>query len=110
MYVEFEPMDDFERDLRTAMRRIPAPHDLKSRVVGHLWERAGRKQRDVVWFGRLAASLVLAGLVSGGVLWHNALERRRGEEVKQQLYTALRITNHALEEMNVQLQQRESKE
>ena len=64
----------------------------------------------MVWFERLAASIVLAGVVSGGVLWRNAQERRRGEDAKRQVFTALRITNHALGEMNAELQARDRDE
>jgi hypothetical protein len=37
------------------------------------------------------------------VAGHYAIERRKGEEAKQQVFTALRITNHALDHMNKQL-------
>jgi hypothetical protein len=38
------------------------------------------------------------------VLWRNAEEQQRGAEARQQVFTALRITNRALEQMNAQLQ------
>src|ERR1700734_3214051 len=102
-----EPMDDFERELSAAMGRRPAPQGLKAKVVGQLWETARRRERRMVWFERIAASLVLAAVASGGLVWRNALEHRRGEEAKKQVFTALRITNHALEVMNAQLQARD---
>ena len=108
--MESEPIDDFERDLRTALARTPAPAGLKRKVMQQHRERAGRSHQRLVWFERLAASLVLAGVVGSAVFWRNALERRRGEEVKQQVFTALRITNHALEMMNAQLQQRQTRQ
>jgi hypothetical protein len=52
---------------------------------------------------RLAASLVLAAMLGGAVMWHNAEQRRKGEEARQQVLTALRITSHALKQMNQQL-------
>lgn len=107
---DLAPMDDFERQLSTAMRRRPAPQGLKAKVVGRLWEEAGRRrQQRLQWFERIAASLVLAAVASGGLVWRNAQQHRRGEEAKQQVFTALRITNHALEVMNAQLQARDSK-
>lgn len=100
--------DDFERQLSTAMRRRPAPQGLKAKVVGRLWEQAGRVRRQrMIWIERIAASLVLAAVASGGLVWRNAQQQRRGEEAKQQVFTALRITNHALEVMNEQLQARD---
>jgi hypothetical protein len=106
---ELEPVDDFERELRAAMQRRPAPQGLKAKVVGRLWEQAHHRRRRMVWFERLAASLVLAGVVGGAFAWRSMEERRRGEEAKRQVFTALRITNRALEEMRVQLQEHESR-
>jgi len=103
---DLEPMDDFERELQLAMRRRPAPPRLKSKVINELWENAHRASHRMVWFERIAATFVLAGVVSGAVLWRNAEERQRGVEARQQVFTALRITNRALEEMNAQLQAR----
>jgi hypothetical protein len=36
---------------------------------------------------------------------HYANERRKGEEAKQQVFTALRITGHALDQVNTQLEE-----
>jgi hypothetical protein len=107
---DLAPMDEFERELCWAMAWRPAPPGLKRAVMERLrQERAERgRHARVIWFERLAASLVLAGVVGAAVLGRNAMERRKGEEAKQQLFTALRITNHALQEMNVQLRDRDS--
>jgi hypothetical protein len=107
--VDLEPMDDFERELQAAFARRPAPLDLKRKVMQRAWERAGQSHRRMVWFERIAASLVLAVVVTGALVWRNVQEKRKGEEAKQQVFTALRIANHALEQMNVQLQERDSK-
>lgn len=102
-------MDDFERELRGAMQRWPAPPGLKRKVMERrLQERAQRQHGRVVWWQRLAASAVLAGLAGGAVIWHNAEQRRKGEEARRQVFTALRIANHALQQMNVQLMERSS--
>jgi hypothetical protein len=102
-------MDDFERELRAAFARRPAPPDLKRKVMQGAWQCASQRRQRMVWFERLAASLVLAGMAGGALVWRSAQERRRGEEAKQQVFTALRIANHALEQMNVQLQERDEK-
>ena len=106
-----EPIDDFEQELRQAMERRPAPPSLKRKIL----ERRRRQNterlhgRMVLW-QRLAASVVLAGVLGGAFAWRNAEERRRGEEAKQQVFTALRVANHALNEMNAQLKERSQDE
>lgn len=94
-------MDDFERELREAFERQPAPPALKRRVMEQRQWR--RPQSRAFGWQRLAASLVLAAVLGGALAWHRAEERRKGEEASQQVLTALRITNHALNEMNARL-------
>jgi hypothetical protein len=104
MCVEPEHRDDFERELQSAFARRPAPPDLKRKIVGRLWQQAGRSQRQrMIWFERIAASLILVAVAGAGVFWHHQVEQRRGEEAEQQVMTALRIANRALEQMNAQL-------
>jgi hypothetical protein len=101
MLVEFEPMDDFEQELRQAFERRPAPPSLKRKIMAR--RSPSRPQSHAVWWQRLAASVVLAAMVGGGVLWRQAEGRRKGELAREQVLTALRITNHALNEMNARL-------
>jgi len=103
--VELEPFDniaDFERELQAALARRPAPPDLKRKIMERRRQQAGRSHR-MIWLERLAASLILAAVASGAAFWHHEVEQRRGEEARQQVFTALRIANHALEQMNAQL-------
>lgn len=102
-------MDDFERELRAAMSRQAAPPGLKQAVMARRRQARAEQHRRMVWFERLAASLVLAGVVGGAVFWRNAEEKRKGEEAKRQVFSALRITNRALQEMKVQLQEHDSR-
>jgi hypothetical protein len=46
---------------------------------------------------------LLVSLLGGGFTWRNREERRKGEEARQQVLTALRITNRALNQMKAQL-------
>ena len=106
--MEFDEMDDFERDLHEAMLRQPAPPSLKRTIMERRWRERSQRRGRPVWFERLAASLVLAAGIGGTAFWRTAEEHRRGEEAKQQVFTALRIANRALEHMNEQLQQRDT--
>jgi hypothetical protein len=99
-------MDELERELRLGVQRQPAPASLKHRVMERRRQQRARQHRRMVWFERLAASLVLAGVAGGAAFWRHEVELRRGEEAKQQVFTALRITNHALQVMNAQLEER----
>jgi hypothetical protein len=94
-------MDEFEDELREAFAQRPAPPGLKRRLMEK--HRQRRAPRPVAIWQRLAASLVLAAAVAGGFAWRNAEERRKGEEARRQVMTALRITNHALDRVNRQL-------
>lgn len=99
-----EQVDEFERELRQVMERKPAPPSLKRRIMQQRDARRTQKVRiQAVWWQRLAASLVLAGVIAGGYSWRQVEERRKGEEAKRQLLTALRITGRALNDMNRRL-------
>jgi uncharacterized protein involved in tolerance to divalent cations len=108
-----EPTDkrdgEFERELRQAFERRPAPPSLKRKLMERRRRQKTERLHDrTVFFQRLAACIVLAGALSGVYAWHSAAERRKGEEARQQVFTALRIANHALNEMNAQLAARQN--
>jgi hypothetical protein len=107
--VEFEPMDDFERELQVALARRDAPPDLKRKVMSQLWNQASHARHRMVWFERIAASLVLVAVAGGAFFWRNIEDQRRGQEATQQVFTALRITNRALQRMNVQLDEQQER-
>lgn len=97
-------MDDFEQELRQAMERRPAPPSLKRKILaGRSRKKTERVHARMVLWQRLAASIVLAAMAGGAYLWHDAEQRRKGEEARQQVLTALRITSQALDRMNQQL-------
>jgi hypothetical protein len=92
-------MEDFERELHQALERRPAPPSLKRRVM-----EMRRPRRHAGLWQRLAASLALAAVLGGALEWRQQQEeRRQGEAARQQVLTALRITGHALNQMNAQL-------
>ena len=99
---------EFERDLRQALERRPAPPRLKRRVLEEAERRRVASRRmQVVWWQCIAAGVILAAMGGGGVFWRQAEERRRGEQARQQVLTALRITGHALNELNARLNARD---
>jgi len=95
-------MEELEQQLREAFARRPAPPSLKRKLMEK--RRARQPRGPVVLWRRLAASLALAAVLGGAVEWrHQQEERRQGEAARQQVLTALRITGHALNQMNAQL-------
>jgi hypothetical protein len=103
-----EPTDDFERELRQAFERRPAPPSLKRKIMERRRrQNTERLHRRLVFWQRLAASVLLAGAVGGVFAWRDIEERRKGEAAREQVFTALRIANHALSEMNAQLTARD---
>lgn len=97
-------MDDFEKQLQQAFLRRPAPPGFKRRLMEQRQHRRTLRlhQRVVLW-QRLAACFVLAILIGGGIAWRQVDQRRRGEEARRQVFTALRITNRALDQMSARL-------
>lgn len=99
-----ESMDELERELRQALERRPAPPSLKRKVMERRQrERSAQARRRVVFWQRLAGAMTLAAALAGVLVWHNTEERRKGEEARQQVLTALRITSRALNRMEAQL-------
>ena len=99
-----ESIDQFERDLRQALERRPAPPGLKRKVMAERSRLRTQRlhNRTVIW-QRLAASLALAAVIGGGLAWREREQERKGEEARRQVMIALRITGHALNQMKTQL-------
>ena len=98
-----EAMDEFERELAQALERRPAPPGLKRRIMAR---RQPVPRRPAILWQRMAAGVVLAAMLGGGVLWRERQERRRGEAAREQVLTALRIAGHALNDVNERLASR----
>ena len=107
---ESQEMADFEGMLREAMQRQEAPLGLKQRVLAKARERRRAEQRPWwrVWmWQRVAASAVLAMAVGSFVVYQQherrVEEQRKGEEAREQVMTAFRITSKTLGRVNERL-------
>lgn len=111
--MEPEEMDEFERELRQALERRPAPPGLKRRLMAQRDANASRKGWHA-WLSRAGygrgwatatAALLLLAMAGGGVRWEldRRQEERRGEAAREQVLTALRITGHALNQVQTRL-------
>ena len=83
-----------ERDLKQAMRRVPAPEGFAERVMARVGVAAGFSRpaeagRYTRW--RAVAATLLLGTILGSWGVHQTIERRRGERARQQVLIALRI-------------------
>lgn len=102
--MELEPFSDEE--LKQALERRPAPRYLKQRILTARAENHTRTRQDrqLLWM-RLAASLLIVAMLAGAadILHRRAENRRRGEEARREVFTALRITNQALNRVQQKL-------
>ena len=99
-------MDGFEQELGQALQRRPAPPSLKRKVMEQRGQRSAERRHIhwVVW-ERLAAGLAFAAVLATAVGWQvrRAEQRHEGEEARRQVMIALRITGHALNDLNARL-------
>jgi hypothetical protein len=102
--------DEFEERLRRSLRRVEAPNNFAVRAL----ERAVasekplrlrsrfRREAHRGWIGAVAAILVLVVLVANQVRLRR--EQARIAQVQAQFDTAIRLTNHELEQTRVELE------
>jgi hypothetical protein len=101
-------LNGFENELRQAFLRRPAPPGLARRIMNQRAQRRTiRMHHRTVFWQRVAAGFVLAAVVGGGFTWHYFDEQRKGEAARAQVITALRITNHALDQIEARLATRD---
>lgn len=97
--------DPFEHQLRAALQPMAAPAHLKARIL-QARERRALQQRRSFWqqAQQIAASLLVVAILAGGAWVHHLREEeRKGAEARRQALLALRITLHALDNINQQL-------
>jgi hypothetical protein len=105
-----QELAEFERKLRFALQHRAAPPGLKQRVLARARERRQAQHGRWWMLQRIAASAVLAAIFGGFAVYRQveerALERRKGEEARQQVLTALRITNRTLDRVSDRVNER----
>ena len=99
---------EFERKLQIAMRRQPAPVGLKQRVLARARERRQARHGRMWIVQRIAASAVLAAIFGGFAVYRQVEERRKGEEARAQVITALRIARKTLNRVGERVQEQVS--
>jgi hypothetical protein len=96
----------FEGDLRSALRREPAPEGFAARVLA---KTAAAERATVVPFRgmpltlAMAAGLIVALMIPPGL--HEYKQRQRGIEAKDQLMVALSITRVQLKQARGKIRQ-----
>ena len=100
-------LQEFERKLRRAMQRREAPLGLKARVLARARERRQAQHGRAWMFQRTAVAVVLAVVFGGFAAYRQAEqraeERRKGEEAREQVLLALRITHKTLDRVGERL-------
>lgn len=87
-------MDELEDQLRSALRRKPAPEGFAARVQA-------RTTRKATSYWRWAATAMLLVTVGGASYYE--IEQRRGEAAKEKTLLALRITSEKLNHARTKL-------
>lgn len=103
-----DEMDPFENRVREAFLRRPAPPGLQRRILDERARlRKEQQHRTVMVWQRLAAGFAIAAVLGGGLTWRHVDQERRGEAARQEVLTALRITNQALDRIQARLAARD---
>lgn len=98
-------MNRLEDELKRALRQVEPPAGFAERVLARAAsEKEKKKARSLFGFEWLGASnlrwatacALCIVLATSGILYHRE-QRRRGEEAKEQLMLALRITSSKLQ-------------
>jgi hypothetical protein len=100
-------MAELELRLRIALQPREAPAGFEQRVLVRAAQARCERHSRTSMLQRIAASVVVAasvaGMAGGYVIHRQAEEQRRGEEARQQVLTAFRITSKTLDRVNERL-------
>ena len=86
--------EDFEKHLRAALKREPAPRNFAANVVASVPRKARPDTRPnrhwAMW--AIAAGLAVAAIVPPAVIEHQHQQQAKAAEAKRQLLIALNVT------------------
>jgi hypothetical protein len=91
-------MDQFENDLKEALRQVDPPAGFEQRVLARLAREssvARQPSRFTAW--ATAAGLAFASLGGVAMYQHQQQQQRKAEQARDQLVLALRITSQKLD-------------
>jgi hypothetical protein len=105
--------DKLERELKKALRRVEPPAGFAERVLARAGQEEKKKAQPRSWFRwfetsglRWAAACALcAALAASGIFYQHEQRERQGEEARDQLMLALRITSSKLQIASESVQQ-----
>lgn len=98
-------MDDFERQLKSAMARKDPPAWFEARVLAAAERQPERRWQ--LWRPRWAVAAFASLMLVSGIAWQHereVQERIAGERAKAQLQLALRITSQKLQHIGQELE------
>lgn len=100
------PEEDWERELRAALRREPAPVDFAARVLA----KVPRKTAAIPFWRRPVAGLaiaagLMAALIPPAISEHERRREAQAMEARRELLVALSITRTRLIQAKTMLQQ-----
>jgi hypothetical protein len=102
-----QELAEFERKLRIAMQARTAPVGMKQRVLARARERRLAQHGRWWMVQRIAASAVLAAVFGGFAVYRQSEEKRKGEQARDQVLAAMRITSRTLDRVNQRLAESE---
>jgi|GEM_PF-4170418 len=110
-----ERMDEFEQSLTRALKRVEAPAVLSAKLLG-IAGSAEQQQRRVggkllfmprpavrAWVGGAIAAALAAGVFAGEQMREREQQRKQAV-AEQQFETAMRVTDHALDQTRARLE------
>jgi hypothetical protein len=103
-------VNDFEQEMRSALRRDPAPPDFAAKVLARVAEEESRAKvirlpiwrRPAAW--ALAAGISIAAIVPPVVMEYQQRREARALEAKRELLIALEVTRAKLQQTRERIQ------
>lgn len=90
-------MDQFENDLKEALRQVDPPTGFEQRVLARLARESAASTRQPSRFTAWATAAGFAFAALGGIAIYQHQQQRRAIEARDQLLLALRVTSQKLD-------------